>query len=69
MANNSYGEAKGNHGVDLVRISDIDTSVKDYFEKKLNLKVDSNTGRKSVPVIFATGEECIACSDMQPSPV
>jgi hypothetical protein len=54
--NNNYPKKVGRYEVKPVTIETVDQAVYDYFDKKLNVQVDSADGRKKVPVMFATGE-------------
>jgi hypothetical protein len=56
MVNNKYEDKKGRYEINTVEIEDIDSSVFDYFDKKLALTVDGTDGRRKVPVVYATGE-------------
>lgn len=66
--NNQYGDAKGKQTAQLTKIEDIDRAVKHYFEKKLNLRVTTNSDSSSsqtVKVMFATGERWKLSKDNQ----
>lgn len=55
--NNSYNDKSGRYSIKPVTIKTVDQSCIDYFDKRLNIHVDSGTDKRSkVPVIFATGE-------------
>lgn len=53
----------GRSEIATVTIEKIDQAILDYFQKRLNLTVDSPTGRKTVPVIYATGERAFLIRD------
>ncbi len=56
MSNNNYNDKKGRYEIKPVTLETVDRAVRDYFDKKLNITVDSETTRKKVATIFATGE-------------
>jgi hypothetical protein len=56
MANNSYQDKLGRYPIKPVRIENVDQAVADYFDKKLDIQVDVERGRRKVPVTWATGE-------------
>lgn len=56
MANNSYFDKDGRYSIKPVTLETVDRAVKDYFDKNLNVTVDTETTRKKVNTIFATGE-------------
>jgi hypothetical protein len=56
MANNFYSDKKGRYEIKTVTIETVDQSVVDYFDKKLNVHVDTERGRSKVPIIYASGE-------------
>lgn len=56
MANNRYNDKEGRYPVKPVTIETVDGAVFDFFDKKLDIKVDSPSGRKKVNTIFTGGE-------------
>lgn len=54
--NNKYNDAKAAYKLKTVDLRTVDESVKNYFEKKIHLTVDSQDGPRVVPIQFATGE-------------
>lgn len=56
MSNNSFFDKKGRYELKPVTIETIDRAVRDYFDKKLNITVETENDKKKVSVMFATGE-------------
>lgn len=56
MANNFYKDKKGRYEIKPVTIETVDQACIDYFDKKLNIHVDTERGRTKVPVMYASGE-------------
>jgi hypothetical protein len=56
MSNNSFFDKDGRMAIKPVTLETVDRAVKDYFDKKLNITVDTETTRKKVFTMFATGE-------------
>lgn len=56
MANNRYNDKKGRYEIKTTTLETVDQAVYDYFDKKLAVKVETEDGRKKVPIIYATGE-------------
>ena len=54
--NNSYQDKRSRYEIKPVTLEVIDTCVFDYYNKRLDITVDSNNERVKVPVMFATGE-------------
>lgn len=55
--NNSYSDKKGRYSIKPVTIKTVDQSCVDYFDKRLNIHVETGTEKRTkVPVIYATGE-------------
>ena len=56
MPNNVYNDASGRYSIKNVTLETVDSAVRDYFDKKISISVDTEKGRNKVPVIFAAGE-------------
>jgi hypothetical protein len=56
MSNNSYFDKDGRYQIKPVTLETVDRAVRDYFDKNLNITVDTETTRKKVATTFATGE-------------
>jgi alkyl hydroperoxide reductase subunit AhpF len=56
MSNNFFDDKKGEYEVPIVTLESIDRVVKGYFNDKLNISVETESGRKKAAVIFASGE-------------
>jgi len=56
MPNNVYNDASGRYSIKNVTLQTVDSAVRDYFDKKISISVDTEKGRNKVPVIFAAGE-------------
>ena len=56
MVNNTYNDKDSEYNLRTVRLEDADSSVYNYFDKKISIHVDTDKGRSKVPVIFASGE-------------
>lgn len=56
MANNAYNDKQGRYEIKPVTIETVDQAVIDYFDKKLNVHVDTERGRSKVSIIYAAGE-------------
>lgn len=57
MSNNYWNDAAGTYTFPTIGIKDVDQSIVSYFKDRLSLSVETADGkRKSVPVIFASGE-------------
>lgn len=54
--NNGYDDKKGRYEIKPVNLQTVDRAVRDYFDKDLVITVDTETTRKKVSIIFATGE-------------
>lgn len=54
MANNSYNDKQSKYSIKTVTLATVDRTVRDYFDKKLNITVDSDSGSQKVRVIFAS---------------
>ena len=56
MVQNYYNDAAGKYPFPTVGLRDVDKSVYDYFNERLNLTVEGPEGRKKVSAILASGE-------------
>jgi hypothetical protein len=56
VANNFYSDKKGRYEIKPVTIETVDQAAVDYFDKKLNVHVDTERGRSKVSVMYASGE-------------
>jgi hypothetical protein len=56
MAQNFYKDKSGRYEISTVTIETVDQAVVDYFDKKLNIHVDTERGRSKVPIMYASGE-------------
>lgn len=56
MVNNAYNDKKGRYEVKKVTLETVDRAVRDYFDKRLSVSVDTEREKVKVPVVFATGE-------------
>jgi len=56
MSNNFYNDKEGRYSIKPVTIETVDQAAVDYFDKKLDIHVDSERTRKKVPIHFASGE-------------
>src|SRR3990167_11363912 len=57
MVENAYNDKQGQYSVGTVRIETVDTAVFDYFDKFLNVTVDSSdSDRRKVLTLYASGE-------------
>lgn len=56
MSNNSFFDKKGRYEIKPVTLETIDRVVRDYFDKKLNITVQTEIDKKKVSVLFASGE-------------
>lgn len=55
--NNRYSDKKGRYEIKPVTIKTVDQAAVDYFDKRLNIHVETGTEKRTkVPVIYATGE-------------
>lgn len=54
--NNAYNDKKGRYEIKPVTLETVDTAVVDYFDKRLDIHVETERGRNKISTIFATGE-------------